>query len=201
MAKICTKCGLEKPLSDFSLRNKEKNTYQSLCKKCSKEYKKLHYKKHKKELDIKTLNYNKNHPWIKIYIAISYRCNNPNSPAYKGYGGRGIKNLFKDSEEIKFLMERDGYWNMKRPSIDRIDNDGNYCLENCRFIEQSTHSKKTVNENQKRILQFDKNGKFIYDWYSAKDAAKNLNISVFGIWACCQNKQKTSSGFIWRYKC
>ena len=36
--KICTKCGLEKPLDDFSWRNKSKGTKRSECKVCQSSY-------------------------------------------------------------------------------------------------------------------------------------------------------------------
>ena len=32
--KTCTKCGLEKPLTEFNFKNKKKNILQSMCKEC-----------------------------------------------------------------------------------------------------------------------------------------------------------------------
>lgn len=42
--KICTKCGIEKPLSEFNWRNKEKGTYRSECKICHTQYMKDIYR-------------------------------------------------------------------------------------------------------------------------------------------------------------
>lgn len=41
--KRCTICGKEKPLTDFSIRNKQKNTYKSECKQCHNDKVKLRY--------------------------------------------------------------------------------------------------------------------------------------------------------------
>lgn len=47
--KICTKCGKEKPLSDFNWRDKNKGTLRSECKECHTLYMRQKYKE-KKEI-------------------------------------------------------------------------------------------------------------------------------------------------------
>ncbi len=80
-------------------------------------------------------------PWYWTWTGARQRCTNPKHPSYHRYGGRGI--LFQLSEdETRALWERDGAATMERPSIDRIDNDGNYTSENCRFIELVDNSRK-----------------------------------------------------------
>lgn len=74
--------------------------------------------------------------WYKTYRNISRRCNDENHKTYQYYGGRGIKRLIT-RRQLGILWERDGAKFMERPSIDRIDPDGNYTLENCRYIELS----------------------------------------------------------------
>jgi glycerol-3-phosphate dehydrogenase len=71
---------------------------------------------------------------------INNRCNNPKRAEYKNYGGRGIKN-FLTLDDLEFLWKRDGAAFMKRASIHRIDNDGDYTLENCQYLELSEHLK------------------------------------------------------------
>lgn len=90
----------------------------------------------------------------KLY-RIRRRCEDKKSPFYKWYGGRGIKCLLK-REDIEFLWNRDKADKLKRPSIDRIDNDGNYTLENCRFIELSENVKRSVNEKSLKRSSKDK---------------------------------------------
>jgi len=69
------------------------------------------------------------------------RCNIPNHKDYKYYGAKGIK-CEMSIYDIFFIWFRDKAWELKRPSIDRIDSSGNYTIENIRFIEQSENSKR-----------------------------------------------------------
>ena len=69
-----------------------------------------------------------------IWLNMKGRCTNPNHPRYHHYGGRGITVCAEWSNS--FAAFRD--WALDNGyrddlSIDRINNDGNYCPENCRF--------------------------------------------------------------------
>lgn len=83
----------------------------------------------------------KNKPWLLHLKSIKQRCNNPNSKDYPRYGGRGIRCLLSIND-IKFLWFECCAYLMENPSIDRIDNNGNYELSNCCFIEMSENRKK-----------------------------------------------------------
>ncbi len=41
--KKCTKCGIEKELSDFNFKIKSRNIFSPHCRLCSKEYVRIHY--------------------------------------------------------------------------------------------------------------------------------------------------------------
>jgi len=82
-------------------------------------------------------------PWMNNLHGARDRCNNANSPCFKRYGGRGIRCLITP-EEIKSLWFRDKAFSMKRPTLDRIDNDGNYEFKNCQFLENSANAKKSI---------------------------------------------------------
>lgn len=73
---------------------------------------------------------------------INNRCNNPRDKKYKYYGGKGIRN-FLTIRDVVFLWDRDEASKLNKPSIDRIDSDGNYDLSNCRFIEWEENNRRT----------------------------------------------------------
>jgi hypothetical protein len=215
--RICNQCGKEKLLSEFHKDKYNKAGFCVYCKECvfnyNKEYNKTHIKERKiynknyliinrKQINIQRKIHNKQVPWIKILASIKDRCDNPNHKFYKDYGGRGIKNCFKNYDEVKFLWFRDNAYKMKRPSINRKDNDGNYCIENCEFIEQSRNTKQMLKDNNlyKSVVQFTKQGEFIKNWETMSMASKTLNIWISNISSSCLGKVKSAGGFIWKFK-
>ena len=50
------------------------------------------------------------------------------------------------------------------------------------------------------ILQFTKNGTFVKEWQSERDASRHLGISKSHICNCLKGRHKSAGGFVWRYK-
>jgi hypothetical protein len=79
-----------------------------------------------------------------VFWAIKERCLNLKCSAYKWYGGRGIKICAEwnsDYEVFKEWAHSNGY--KKGLQIDRIDNDGDYCPENCRWVTSKDNNRNT----------------------------------------------------------
>jgi hypothetical protein len=79
-----------------------------------------------------------------VYSNLKTRCENKKVENYKNYGGRGIKNLWKSFGDFKEDM-LDSYVEAfskhgSKVQIDRIDNNGNYCKENCHWVTNKENS-------------------------------------------------------------
>lgn len=95
-----------------------------------------------------------NQSQTKLYntwINMKQRCNNLNNPRYKNYGKRGIRvcDEWYDFQNFYDWAINNGYdenlnKDKKLCTLDRIDNDGNYCPLNCRWItNQKQQNNKT----------------------------------------------------------
>lgn len=82
----------------------------------------------------------------RIWRNMKDRCTNPKNKDWHRYGGRGISYCPRWSEFKKFWDDmHNGY--SKDLTIDRIDNDGNYCKDNCRWstlLEQAANTGRNV---------------------------------------------------------
>lgn len=80
----------------------------------------------------------------RVWANMRQRCYSRYCPEYENYGGRGIK-VCKEWEDFENFYE-----DMDDPpeddmSLDRIDNDGDYCKENCRWATQKEQARNKQN--------------------------------------------------------
>lgn len=101
----------------------------------------------------------KENPLRYTWSGMKQRCYNPNIRAYKTYGARGIKvcdEWLHDYPRFAEWASNNGW--KQGLTIDRIDPDGNYCPENCRFITRSENSKRAIahTREKRRIRRAEK---------------------------------------------
>ena len=108
-------------------------------------------------------------PEYMTWARIKARCTNPKSQDFIDYGGRGIKMCESWLNSFENFFKDMG----KRPdgmsSIDRIDVNGDYCKENCRWANDHTQSR---NKRNNRNLEFNGLEMCITDW------SRHLGINV-----------------------
>ena len=96
-----------------------------------------------------------------IWAGIKTRCFNKKHSDYHLYGGRGIK-IFAEwlvFENFKEWAMENGY--RDNLEIDRIDNDGNYSPDNCRWVSRK---EQTRNTKKNRYFVIDGQKKCISEW-------------------------------------
>jgi hypothetical protein len=81
-----------------------------------------------------------------IWKGIKSRCDNMNN---KSYGGKGIQLCFEWQNPVNFYNWAITHGYIDNLEIDRIDNDGNYCPENCRWVTEKQNA--CNRSNNKRI--------------------------------------------------
>ncbi len=108
-------------------------------KKILKIYHQDWYQRNKKKHDDRSKEYVKKNPWGRHYNNARQRCVNPKRKDRSSY--KGIKFLMT-VEDFKFLWFRDKAFNLRRPSIDRVNPRGDYIISNCRFLEMRENCQK-----------------------------------------------------------
>lgn len=107
----------------------------------------------------------------KTWYSMCDRCNNPDCHAYPNYGGRGIKVCDRWNCGI------DGFYNFledmgsrpKGTTLDRIDVNGDYCPENCRWADNIVQQN---NRRDNRLMTIRGETKTVTQW------AREYGISV-----------------------
>lgn len=112
----------------------------------------------------------------RAWSGLKQRCNNPKYPDFELYGGRGIS-YSPEWETFTGFLAQMGYAPSKEHSVDRIDCDGDYRLENCRWILMSRQS---GNRRNNRKVEYAGRAMNIADWarelnFSARMIALRLN--------------------------
>lgn len=103
----------------------------------------------------------------KIWLNITMRCENTKLNYYKNYGGRGITVCDEWRNNYQAFCDwamTNGYNENAKTgecTIDRIDVDGNYCPENCRWI---TRAEQANNKRNNHFLELNGERHTVKEW-------------------------------------
>lgn len=95
------------------------------------------------------------------------RCNNINASNYKYYGGRGISVCKEWNDKNGFCnfynwSKLNGY--NEYVTIDRIDNNGDYCPNNCRWVTMDVQGHNKRARKNKLTLTHNGETKSVNEW-------------------------------------
>ena len=108
----------------------------------------------------------------KVFVHMKERCYNPNDKRYEDWGGRGIQicdEWLSDPETFVRWSIENGY--DEGLTIDRVDNNGNYCPENCRWVTKAEN-----NQNRRSSRYYTYNGKTqnLQKWCDEYNASRSM---------------------------
>lgn len=145
-----------------------------------------------------------------VWKSMRQRCRDKNHSSYARYGGRGICvcEEWEDYQTFHDWAFANGY-DPEAPrgkcTIDRIDPDGNYEPENCRWVDSHTQN---ANRNPferhgrkpRAVIRVDEAGNET-QFDSIRDASRAIGAPIdnANISACCKGNRKTAYGYEWRF--
>lgn len=108
----------------------------------------------------------------KIWIDIKRRCKDCQRPSYQYYGGKGVKICQEwESDFMAFYKWAIANGYDDSLSIDRIDVNGDYCPENCRWV---TNKIQANNTTRNRFITYDGRTQTLAQWADELGVSRTL---------------------------
>lgn len=107
------------------------------------------------------------HPLYETWRGMIKRCTNKNHTYYYRYGGRGIKVCESWLIDFNRFCIDMGEKPSKDYTLDRINNDGDYEPNNCRW---ATKEEQECNKVNNKFIEYNGKSQTLYQW------SKELNI-------------------------
>lgn len=100
-------------------------------------------------------------PEYATWVTMKGRCSNPKNKDWPSYGNRGIRVCEPWRQSFRQFLDDMGRRPSNKYSLDRIDNDGDYSPENCKW---ATNREQSNNRRSNRHLKYNGAEKTIAEW-------------------------------------
>ena len=194
--KVCKKCNIKKPMSEFSNNKSKLDLKQENCKECEK---------------VRMIEYSRT---IKGFSVKLYR-NQVNRSKIRGhkpptYSRKELTEYISTNEKFQKLYNGwvdSGYEKNLAPSFDRLDETKGYSFDNIQIVTWEFNNQKQhfaryshkvkTNLVHKRVTQLTLDGEYVNQFNSCAEAGRITGLSYKNISACTLGKQKSTGGFLW----
>jgi hypothetical protein len=95
----------------------------------------------------------------RVFVAMHHRCENPKSPGYGNYGGRGIHVSPRWASFETFLADMG--FQPEGLTLERENNNGNYEPNNCKWVTRTENARNT---RKNRFVTLDGETRCIAEW-------------------------------------
>jgi len=140
-------CGSEKIISAGSLTRGATRSCGCLAKEETKKHNSTHGMSSK--------------PEYKTWVRMKTRCYNKKEKNYSDYGGRGIKICKRWRESFDNFYVDMGEMPQGKSSIDRIDNNGDYTPDNCRWADNYEQAR---NKRSVPMIEYSGENRCLAEW-------------------------------------
>lgn len=121
-------------------------------------------------------------PEYGVWHNMKMRCYNPETPNYERYGGRGISVCDSWQNNFRMFLKDMGIRPTSKHTIERMDNDGPYSPENCKW---ATYKEQNRNKINNHLITYGRKTLSITEW------AEYFNVNRDLIWGRIRRRQKT----------
>lgn len=197
--KNCTKCKINKNLSEYGMSSRNRDGLDTKCKQCRK----LHKQNYKNSINGLITN---------MYY---HQCYHSKGRGHKQpeYNKQQLKEWLFSQNNFKTLYDNwknSGYIKELLPSVDRIRDLEHYKIDNIQLMTFKENNKKAHKDRLngehasgqicKAINQYSKDGDFIKEYHSSYEAQRQTGVAQQNIGKCCLNKRPLAGGYMWKYK-
>lgn len=198
--KVCKKCGVKKPINEFSKRDESLDGYRNECKLCICEY-------------LKTYRSTAVGVVREIYNSQKHS-SKKRGHELPSYTFEELKHWCFSQPNWALLYEswvESEYDRWGKPSIDRLDDSRGYSFSNIQLMTWAENKNKShsdrkagrlISSNTRAVIQLSMGNKFIAEYYSILEASRRtgINRGHIGSVCCGRPRYKSAGGYKWAYK-